>query len=202
MAVSLDTDVANQIDSGAIKVIALIKFELTGNGETPDKTVGYHNGGRDFTWSGQDYLPNRFLDADGLMAGLGNQISERKILFSGVPTDNADDAIASIENYDYINAPVTVTYLCGDPETEEVLGVLVTHFYEINGVEFETGATDENGQATISLTISLETLSRRYRDQTHVKRSVEDQNRHNSATDTAFEYVATSPDWPMEWGQR
>jgi hypothetical protein len=202
MPVSLDTDVANQVDSGAIKVIPLIKIELPGKGETPDKTVGYHIGGRPFTYSGQEYLPNRFLNSDGLMAALGNQISSVMISFSDVPTNNADDAIAAIESYDYINAAVTVSYLCGDPETDEVRGVLVTHFYEINDVEFLTGAIDENGIATVTLDIELETLSRRYRDQTYVKRSAEDQARHNSATDTAFEYVATSPTWPEEWGQR
>lgn len=199
---ALDTAVATQVDSGAVKVIALIRIELKGKGETPDTVVGYHNGGRPFTYGGLEYLPNRFLDAEGLSASLGNQISEAVLSFSNVPTDNADDAIASIEDYDYINAPVTVSYLCGDPATDEVLGVLVTHFYEIDEVEFEDGAVDENGQATITLSISLETLSRRYRDQTYAKRSQEDQARHNQETDTAFEYVATSPTWSEEWGQR
>ncbi len=202
MATALATEVGAQVDSGSIKVLPLVKIVLPGKGETPDKTVGYHTGGRPFTYSGQEYLPNRFLNDDGLVAALGNQITETTLVFSDVPTDNADDGIAAIENYDYINAAVTVSYLCGNPATDEILGVLVTQFYEINDVEFEVGALDEDGQATISLNISIETLSRRYRDQTYAKRSVEDQKRHNSATDTAFEYVATSPDWPEEWGQR
>lgn len=196
MANSLDTAVATQVDSGSIKVIPLVKIDL------PGKSVGYHTGGRLFTYSGFEYLPNRYLSSEGFSGALGNQISEVTLTFSNVPTDNPDDAIASIESYDYINAPVTVSFLAGDPETDEALGVLVTQFYEINDVEFEVGALDENGIATITVKISLETLSRRYRDQTYAKRSAEDQQRHNSATDTAYEYVATSPDWPEEWGQR
>ena len=202
MSTALSTEVAAQIDSGEIKVIPLIRFDLKGKGETPDKVVGYHVGGRPFTWGGLEYVPNRFLNSDELVAALGNEISSLMISFSGVPTDNADDAIAAIENYDYINTPVIVSYLCGDPKTDEVLGVLITHFYEINDVEFPISALDENGMATVTLDIELETLARRYRDQTYVKRSAEDQARHNSATDTAFEYVATSPNWPEEWGQR
>ncbi|WP_425087765.1 DUF2163 domain-containing protein [Stappia sp.] len=196
MANALDTAVAAQVDGGSIKVIPLVKIDL------PGKSVGYHTGGRPFTYSGFTYLPNRYLSSEGFSGALGNQISEVTLTFSNVPTDNPDDAIASIESYDYINAPVTVSFLAGDPETDEALGVLVTQFYEINDVKFEVGALDENGIATITVMISLETLSRRYRDQTYAKRSAEDQQRHNSATDTAYEYVATSPDWPEEWGQR
>lgn len=196
MATALDTAVAAQVDSGAIKVIPLVKIDL------PGKSVGYHTGGRPFTYSGFEYLPNRYLSSEGFSGALGNQISEVTLTFSDVPTGNANDAIASIESYDYINAPVTVSFLAGDPVTDEVLGVLVTQFYEVNDVEFLVGALDEDGIATITLNISIETLSRRYRDQTYAKRSVEDQARHNSATDTAFEYVATSPDWPTSWGQR
>tara|TARA_R110002020_G_scaffold34066_34_gene103952 strand:- start:1837 stop:2445 length:609 start_codon:yes stop_codon:yes gene_type:complete len=202
MATALETAVAAQVDSGEIRVIPLIRFDLKGKGETPDKVVGYHVGGRPFTWGGLEYLPNRFLNSDGLVAALGNEISSVTISFSDVPTDNPEDAIAAIENYEYINAPVTVSYLCGDPKTDEVLGVLVTHFYEINDVEFQVGELDENALATVTLDIELETLARRYRDQTYIKRSAEDQARHNSATDTALEYVATSPQWPEEWGQR
>jgi limonene-1,2-epoxide hydrolase len=196
MAVDLESSVAAQVDGGAIKVIPLVRFDL------PGKTVGYHTGGRPFTYGGLEYFPNRFLSGDGLSGALGNQITDITLQFSGVPTDNADDAIASIEEYDYLNAPVTISFLAGDPETDEVLGVLVTQFYEVNEVDFDTSAIGADGQATISLTVNLETLARRYRDQTYAKRSEADQVRHNSTTDTALRYVATSPEWVEEWGQR
>jgi hypothetical protein len=196
MSVSLDPAVDTLLQGGSIKVLALVKITL------PGKTVGYHMGGRPFEYSGLTYMPNRYLNSDGLTSGLGNQIDEITLYFSDVPTSNVDDAIASIEAYDYLNAPVTVSYLAGEPNTDQSIGVLVTNFYEINDVEFIAGAIGDDGQTSLTLEIKLETLARRKRRQTYIVRSASDQKRHNLATDTAFDYVASSPEWVREWGQR
>lgn len=196
MSVSLDPAVSAALTDGNVRVIALVKFTL------PGLTVGYHMGGRPFTYGGVTYKPNRFMNADGFTTALGNQIDEVKLYFSDVPTSDVDDAIASIEAHDYLNAPVTVSFLAGDPETDAVLGIMATNFYEIEAVEFSAGAVDDNGLASLTLEITLETLARRARERTYIKRAAADQKRHNLASDTGFDYAATSPEWPVEWGQR
>jgi hypothetical protein len=196
MPISLAPAVDAALALGHIKIIPLIRIDL------PGKTVGYHTGGRLFNYSGLDYLPNRYLSYEGFSSGLGNNIEEIKITFSDIPTTDPNDAIGQIETYNYTNAPVTVSFLAGDIVTDEALGVLVTNFYEIDGVTFVQSATDEKGDRTITIDITLQTLARRLRDQTYIKRSMTDQQRHNDAADTAFEYVATSPSWVVQWGQR
>lgn len=199
---SLAPELQAQVDTGELKIIPLVKFDLTGRGATPDKTVGYHPGGREFTWSGLTYLPNRFMAPDGLSEGLGNEIAELALRFSGVPTDNADDAIAAIENYNYMRAPVTIAYLGGDPKTDQVKGVLVTRFYRIADVNFTKSKFDEDGNRTVSLDIKLQSRSARLKDNTYAKASTADQQFHNDATDTFHEYVAIAAEWSVEFGQR
>jgi hypothetical protein len=199
---SLDPTLQAQVDSGELRILPLVRFELTGSGETPDTVVGYHPGGRPFTWSGLTYKPNRFLAPEGLSEGLGNEIAELSLKFSKVPTDNADDAIASIENFNYIGAPVTIAYLGGDPTTDQVHGVLLTRFYRIADVRFAKGKVEKNGVRTVSLDITLKSRAARLKDITHAKASTADQQHHNDATDTFYDYVGTAAEWPVEFGQR
>lgn len=199
---ALDPELQTLIEEGQLRVIPLVRFSLTGRGETPDKTVGYHPGGRPFTYSGFEWLPNRFLRPDGLSEGLGNEIAELPLKFSNVPTDDPDDAIAQIENYNYMRAPVAISYLGGDPKTDQVRGVLVTRFYRIADVDFVKSGLDENGQRTVSLDITLQSRSARLKDITHAKASTADQQHHNDATDTFHEYVAVASEWAVEFGQR
>lgn len=196
MSVSLDPAVSAQLDEGAVAILPLVKFDL------PGKTVGYHFGGRGLNYSGQFYKPNRWLSPDSFSEALGNDVTARTLTFSNVPTDDADDAIAQLESYNYLNAPVTISYLCGDPETDTILGVLTTHFFEINQVTYRKPAVDGDGTRSVTIDIELEPVGRRVRDVTHAKRSLDEQQFDNLATDTFFEYVATSPEWAEEWGQR
>lgn len=196
MSVSLDPAVEAILDEGAVTILPLVKFDL------PGLTVGYHFGGRDLTYSGQTYKPNRWLSPDSFSEALGNEITGRTLTFSDVPTDDVGDAIAAIEDYDYLNAPVTISYLCGDPSTDEILGILATHFFEINQVSYRKQAISSDGIRTVTIDIEIEPVGRRIRDVTHAKRSLDEQQFDNSDTDTFFEYVATSPEWSVEWGQR
>lgn len=199
---SLDPALQAKIDDGEIKVIPLVRIDLTGNGATPDAIVGYHTGGRPFTWSGLTYLPNRFMDPDGLSEGLGNEIAELSLKFSNVPTADPDDAIAQIENYNYMRAPVVLSYLGGDPKTDQALGVLVTRFYRIADVEFVKSRIDQDGNRTVSLDIKLQSRAARVKDTTYAKAGTADQQYHNDATDTIYEYVAVAAEWAVEFGQR
>jgi hypothetical protein len=192
---SLDPAVEDAVESGQIARIDLIRFDL------PGKTVGYHRGGRPFTYNGLTYLPNRWLQAGEMDGELGPEVTARTIVFSDVPTDDPDDAVAELESYAYTNAPVITSHLCVDPETGDVLGVLASSLYEINDVNYKRSAAGDDGTRTLTITIELEPPGRSARGSTGIKRSAAEQNFDNEATDTAFEYVGVNVNWPMRWSR-
>lgn len=193
---SLDPSVEALVEQGRLARLDLIRFDL------PGKTVGYHRGGRSYTYNGLVYLPNRFLETGTMKGSLGVAVSTRTIRFSNVPTSNADDAIAALENYDYPNAPVIISHLAGNPDTDEVLGILASSIYEIDRVRYIKGEMDENGERTITVEIDLQPPGRSARGATHVKRSQEEQQYDNSATDTCLEYASVVGTQQIKWGQR
>lgn len=193
---SLDPDVEDLVDGGQLVRLDLIRFDL------PGKTVGYHRGGRPYTYNGLTYLPNRFLEMGDMSQSLGVAVTTRTIRFSNIPTDNPDDAIASIEEYQYPNAPVIISHLAGDPETDEVVGILASSIYEINDVRYLKGAMADNGERSVTLEINLEPPGRSARGATKVKRAQAEQQFDNLATDTCLEYASVVATVPEEWGQR
>ena len=193
---SLDPAVEDIVERGQIVRLDLIRFDL------PGKTVGYHRGGRPFTYNGLVYLPNRWLSSAGMNQALGVAVTTRTIVFSNIPTANADDAIAKIEEFDYPNAPVIISHLAGDPATDQVLGVLASSLYEIDQVKYNKGAIDGKGERSLTLSIDLQPPGRSARGSTLVKRSQAEHQFDNDATDTCMEYVATTATVPEEWGRR
>jgi len=191
----LSPEVEAIVESGEFAVLDLIRFDL------PGKTVGYHRGGRPFTYNGLKYLPNRFLEAGDINSSVGVAVTTRTIVFSNIPVTDPDDAVAKIEQYDYPNSPVIITHLAGVPNTNEVVGILVSNIYEIDRVSFNDDALDAKGAGLLTLTIELQPPGRSARGQTLVKRSKAEQQFDNDATDTGFEYVATVGTIPEEWGQ-
>lgn len=191
----LDPDLQDQVDEGRIARLDLIRFDL------PGKTVGYHRGGRPFTWNGLVYLPNRWLSPGGMNQALGVAVTTRTVTFANVPVADTEDAIARLEDFDYPNAPVVITHLGGDPETDEVLGVLASSIYEIDKVRYREGAADANGLRSLTIDIDLQPPGRSARGSTGVKRSTAEHQFDNDATDTFFEHVATNITIPEEWGQ-
>lgn len=193
---SLDPAIEAALDSGRITTLDLVRFDL------PGKTVGYHMGGRPYTYNGLKYLPNRFLQMGDMRGALGVAVSVRDILFSNVPVDDENDAVARLEEFQYTNAPVIITHLAGVPDTDEVLGVLASSIYEINEVTYEQGAADNNGRRTLTIKIELEPPGRSARGRTYVKRALAEQQFDNAATDTCFEHSSVIQTVPVEWGQR
>ena len=192
---SLDPTVAAQIDKGSIVRLDLIRFDL------PSKTVGYHRGGRSYTYNGLVYLPNRFLDIGSMTSAVGTAVMTRTITFSNIPVTDPEDAIARIEEFDYQNSPVIIAHLCGVPNTNEVLGILASSVYEIDQVRYNKGAVS-GSERTLTMEIDLQPPGRSARGSTGVKRSIAEQQFDNSPTDTGLEYVATTASIPEEWGQR
>lgn len=194
---SLDPAVEAAIESGQIATLDLIRFDIPGR-----DPVGYHMGGRPYTYNGLTYLPNRWLDMGEMRGDLGVAVSAREVTFSNIPTNDPNDLINILETLSYTNAPVIISHLAGVPESNEVLGVLASSIYEINEVRYEEGATGANGESTLTVIIELEPPGRSARGQTLVMRSQEEQQFDNSATDTCLEYASVVQTVPVEWGQR
>lgn len=193
---SLDPAVEAAVDKGQFARLDLIRFDL------PGKTVGYHRGGRPFTYNGLVYLPNRWLSPGGMSSALGVAVTTRTIVFSNIPVANPDDAITQIEAYDYPNAPVIIAHLAGDPATDQVLGILASSIYEIDQVRYNKSAIDGSGQRSLTLRIDLQPPGRSARGATLIKRSTAEHRFDNDPADTCLEYVATNATIPEEWGQR
>lgn len=193
---SLDPAVEAALESGQIATLDLIRFDL------PGKAVGYHMGGRPYTYNGLVYLPNRWLQMGEMRGDLGVAVSAREIVFANIPTEDPDDAIAQLELYNYTNAPVIIAHLSGLPNSNTVLGILASSIYEINDVRYEEGAADENGERTLTVIIELEPPGRSARGETLVMRAQEEQQFDNLATDTCLEYASVVQTIPVEWGQR
>ena len=194
---ALDPDIQALLDSGQIATRELIRIDLPGR-----DPVGYHMGGRPFTYNGLQYLPNRFLQMGSERGDLGVAVSTREVVFANVPTNDPDDLINTLETFKYTNAPVIITILAGAPESNEVLGILNSSVYEINDVTYDEGEQDDNGDIALTVTLELEPPGRSARGTTAVMRAQQEQQFDNSATDTCLEYASVIQTVPVEWGQR
>lgn len=192
---ALDPAVEAQVDSGRMVVLDLVRFDIPG---LPPK--GYHRGGRRYTYNGLVYLPNRFLQAGNMTSALGVAVTTRTIVFSNIPVENPDDAIARIEEFNYQNSPVIIAHLAGNPDTDEVVGVLASSVYDIDQVRYNEGAVSGD-ERSLTLSIDLQPPGRSARGATGVKRSMKEQQFDNDPNDTGLEYVATNATIPEEWGQ-
>ena len=190
----LDPAVEAALDHGRIARLDLIRFDL------PGKTVGYHRGGRPFTYNGLVYYPNRWLEIGSMTSAVGVAVTTRSIGFSNVPVANPNDAISQIEQYNYQNSPVIISHLVGDPETDTVLGILASSIYEIDQVRYNEGAVS-GSERTLTMMIDLQPPGRSARGSTGVKRSQAEQQFDNDPADTGLELVATNATIPEEWGQ-
>ncbi|SDP92538.1 hypothetical protein SAMN05428967_4476 [Phyllobacterium sp. YR620] len=196
MSVVLDPAVEAAIEAGQIRRLDLVRFDL------PGKSVGYHRGGRPYTYNGLQYRPNRFLQMGTMNSALGIAVTTRTIVFSKIPVSDPEDAIARIEEFDYPNSPVIIAHLCGDPVTDQVLGILTSTIYEIDKVTYNKGAIDGSGERSLTLSIDLQPPGRSARGSTLVKRSQTEQQFDNLATDTCLEFASVVSSQPMEWGQK
>lgn len=193
---SLDPAVQALLDDGQLVRLDLIRFDL------PGLTVGYHRGGRPYTYNGLTYQPNRWLAPGAFTGALGAAVTTRTIVFRYDAAVDADDAISTIESRDYLNAPVIVTALAGDPATDEVVGILASSIYEIDQVRFPVGAADADGVRSLTVEIDLQPPGRSARGSTLIKVSPADHAFDNDPDDTSLEYVATNATIVEEWGQR
>lgn len=195
MSVTLAPAVTSAHEKGEWADAYLIRFDL------PGKTVGYVRGPRPQTFNGLTYMPNRYLSKLRSGSYLGFSASSKSVKFSNVPTDNVDDAVASIEQYDYQNAPVIVSTLSLDPTTGEVHGFAESSIHEVADVQFTKSPMDEDGKRELTLSIVLDDPNRAVREQTGVKRSLKEQQFDNDASDFGHRHNATTGEWVRRWGR-
>lgn len=195
-SVPLGTAVEGALDEGFFHRLKLIRFDL------PSGPVGYHNGGRPFTYNGLTYQPNRYLDPGSLEISLGMSVTKRTVRFSNVPTADPSDSIAQLEALNYPNRTVVISTLLGDPATQEPLGVLISQVYEIDSATYPVSEMDEDGQRTLNVLIDLEPPSRATRDKTLAVRSLQEHQFDNAADDTFLAQASTRVTVQREWGQR
>ena len=192
---SLDPALVTALDKGQIATRDLIRFDL------PGKTVGYHSGGRPYTYNGLTYLPNRWLSAGTHTGALGPGVSTRTLVFKYDNRVDSNDVISKIESYAYLNTPVVIATIAGLPDSNEVLGILSSSIYEIAEVRFVEGAANDDGVSEFTVEIDIQPPGRSARGSTLIKVSPADHNFDNDATDTCLEYVATNSTISEEWGQ-
>lgn len=193
---TLPTAVQDQLDSGHFSSRFVIRFDL------PNLVRGYTNGPRPFTYNGLTYIPNRWLAPLKARSGTSFPVPDETVVFSNVPTDNADDAIAAIAALDYLNAPVTITRLIADPLTGAIKGVASNAIYVLSDVEPEKGPANDKGERDVTLTLTLSVPGRPMRESTGVNSSQAEQQFDHDATDTAYEYAATNAEWVIPHGRQ
>lgn len=195
MPISLDTAVVDKLDEGNFILVDLVKFTLDGS------DYGYSMMGRDFVYDSVTYKANKYLDTGSFNETLGQDINSRTLTFSNVPTGDVSDAIENLESLAYRNAPVVVTTVIGDPDTDSIVGLLASYTYLINNVEYQQSGFDEDGNETLTIAIELEPPSRTGRESQNIKRTVEDQQFDNDSSCTGFEYAGIIQNFTEEWGR-
>lgn len=195
MSVNLPTEAQALYDQGWVGEAYLIRFDL------PGKTVGYVHGPRAVEFNGLTYMPNRYLAPLSGISSLGYSVSSRTVLFANVPTVNPDDAIAAIEQYDYSNAPCSITTLAVDPETGEIAGAVETSAFEVASVKYQDEAIDDEAKRALTLPIKLDAPGRAIREQTAATSGQEEQQFDNDPADTSGRFLGTVGEWVIEWGR-
>ncbi len=195
MSVNLPTEAQALYDQGWAREAYLIRFDL------PGKTVGYVHGPRSVEFNGLTYIPNRYLAPLSGISTLGSTVTSRTVSFANVATDNVEDAVAAIEQYDYLNAPTTITALAVDPETGELAGAVETSAFEVASVKYQDEAIDDDGKRVLTLNIKLDAPGRAIREQTAAKSGLEEQQFDNDPNDTSGRFLGTVGEWVIEWGR-
>jgi hypothetical protein len=113
---SYPTILQELLDEGRAVVRSAIKFEF-GTG-----TYGVWNGLGNFSYGGVTYIPNHLVTVEISTLGLGTQAVPLTIRMVESPADGiTPNSLASIEDEDYKNRPVTLYDLFFHPDTREFL---------------------------------------------------------------------------------
>ncbi|MEM1375868.1 MAG: hypothetical protein AAGG69_00620 [Pseudomonadota bacterium] len=180
--------------TGSDAILPLVRFDL------PGITVGYHYGGRDFSYNGLIYKANKALQPAGLQLQTGTQIQSRELVFSNVP--DGDDVVANLATYQWKRGLVTLSWLIGTLGGDAPDAVLMTEFYEIHAYQPNLSEADEKGMRLATVNITIGPRGTRTRNQGHAMSAQADHQYDNDETDTFFEYVGQAQNWQIEWGQR
>jgi hypothetical protein len=115
---SFPTELQELLDEGRIVVRSLAKFEF-GTG-----TYGVWNGIGTLTWESVDYIPNHLITVEISTFALGTQAVPMTIrMIEDKDAGITPNSLASIEQEDYKNRPVTLYDAFFHPDTRALLHV-------------------------------------------------------------------------------
>jgi hypothetical protein len=119
---SFPTELQELLDEGRAVVRSLIKFEF-GTG-----TYGIWNGTGTLPYGGVDYIPNRLVTVEMGAFALGTQAVPMTIrMIEDKDAGITPNSLASIEDEDYKNRPVTLYDAFFHPDTQALLHVEPLH---------------------------------------------------------------------------
>lgn len=150
---ALDTSIQAALDAGIIVVRGMLLFEFaSGN-------YGFWDGAGPFVWNGVTFVASgSLLEVSPLEQTSQLATSSRTIKLRAVPeTALTPDVLASIENEDYKNRPVTEYLVFFDPDTRVMLG----QPFVVAESEIDVMEHDQSGEDYV-LVAHLETRARDY----------------------------------------
>lgn len=198
MARALSPEVAEALKSGRAGLSSLALFVF------PEGTYGLFTGSGGLEWNGHLYKGvGNFLKVPKISSSTGNEALGAVITLSDIPVSHLDDDfVYQIENFSYDNAPCLITIVAVDIETDEFLGPVMSELYEIDVPTHEIGAVDENGQATCTISATLETAKREISAATHVRTSSAEHQRDFGVNDNSAQHLSSVGKFQLKLGSR
>jgi len=193
MARTLSPEVIDQL-KGQFGILPVVLFQLQ------DRQAAYYNGPRPLTWNGVEYLPTKFLEVEPLAETLEDETAELTITFSGIPEEGQTLA-ERLSELHYSGAPVTISRLVVNIDTDEIVGVAQTSFHEVYDVLLEQ---EDDGESEIISKIEIVVRSPGFigRRQTNTLRSEVEHKADFAADDTFYKDATEVVTVQREWGQR
>lgn len=183
-------EVLDLLDSGEIVERGMLLFDL------PSGLYGFWDGGYDLVHEGITYLPGKVIQVEDATFGSNLASTSLVLRLSAIPdTDLTEDVLATIEQEDYHQRPVTISIMYIHPETREIIGVEREYRGYIDKIEhnYSVGGNAE-------LMCYLESRARDHSRQGHRTRNDEDQKRILS-NDKFFSHAGLSGSTPIYWGR-
>ncbi|SKA30988.1 DUF2163 domain-containing protein [Consotaella salsifontis] len=113
---SLPEAVLAKLDAGLIVTRGLMRFDFGGG------TYAFWTGTQPLTYEGLTYLPGSIIEVEAVHGSWGMDAEGMKITLAAAPDDGlTPDVLATIEQEDYHQRPVTISDLYIDPDTRQIL---------------------------------------------------------------------------------
>ncbi|WP_202617926.1 DUF2163 domain-containing protein [Aureimonas leprariae] len=185
---SLPPQVLVQMDAGTLAMRGLMRFDL-GSG-----TYGFWTGSEPLTYGGQTYLPGGVVQVDAIPGELGMDAQPLRITLAESPDDGLTPAVlATIEQEDYHQRPVTISDVFIDPDSRAIVHVEPVYRGYVDSIEHTDGP--EAGLVAMISSRALDNAREGYR-----MRSSADQQLVLDG-DKGFEHAEVAGKQEIYWGR-